>query len=251
MPPNFRENLFLQEVPKDLKGLLKSITPPKGIKRGKNIEGSELLDGEEMEFKEGEQEDLDTETEVGVDSKPTVSQDTAVLLSNLCDDPEVNKDAKFVDDLHAFLKSHCISKIFIPYMSQLKKIQQNAGKSVMRRIEQSQQQKSNVQSTSEAEDTLEPVFDTNLIEDLQEDIETKPKEGEHWKVKHGSEFLYALIVKESPLIVKYYEPTKSGKFHSLNETEFDVFCEDLQEKIEAPNVVQKGKRKYYVFENVM
>ena len=77
------------------------------------------------------------------------------------------------------------------------------------------------------------------------------KEGEHWKISHGSEFLYALIVKESPLIVKYYGPTKSGKFHSLNETEFDVPNEYLQEKIEAPNLVQRGQRKFYVFENVM
>ena len=84
-----------------------------------------------MEFKEGEQfkEDLDSdETKVKVAHSSHASQDTAVLLSNLCDDPEINKDAQCVDDLYAFLKSHCTSKLFIPYMSQLKKIQQNAGK---------------------------------------------------------------------------------------------------------------------------
>ena len=177
-----------------------------------------------------------------------MSQARAVQLTNLCDDPEINKDAKCVDDLHEFLKAHETSKLFIPYMSKLKAVQRNASNFVKRRIEQSKLEKSNVEATSEID--LEPVFD-NVIEDLQEDIETRPKEGENWKIKHGSEFLYALIVKESPLIVKYYGPTKSGKFHSLNETVFDAFCEDLQEKIEMPNLVQKGKRKYYVFENVM
>ena len=38
---------------------------------------------------------------------------------------------------------------------------------------------------------------------------------------------------------------------SLNETEFDVPNEYLQEKIEAPNLMQRGQRKFYVFENVM
>ena len=46
----FRENLMREPPPKNLNELLKTITPPKGIRR-KNIEGSELHDceGEEIE----------------------------------------------------------------------------------------------------------------------------------------------------------------------------------------------------------
>ena len=45
----FRQELMKEKSTKDLNVLLKSITPPKGIKR-KNVEGSELLDceGEEI-----------------------------------------------------------------------------------------------------------------------------------------------------------------------------------------------------------
>ena len=46
----FREELMKEKSTKDLEVLLKSITPPKGIRR-KNVEGAELLDceGEEIE----------------------------------------------------------------------------------------------------------------------------------------------------------------------------------------------------------
>ena len=46
----FRENLMQEKAPKNLKEMLKTITPPKGIRR-KNTEGSELMDceGDEIE----------------------------------------------------------------------------------------------------------------------------------------------------------------------------------------------------------
>ena len=54
----FREDLMKQKAPKSLKDMLKTITPPKGIKR-KNIEGIELLDceGEEMELPKEDESD--------------------------------------------------------------------------------------------------------------------------------------------------------------------------------------------------
>ena len=39
----FRENLFKEDGPKNLADLIKTITPPKGVKRKKNVEGSELI----------------------------------------------------------------------------------------------------------------------------------------------------------------------------------------------------------------
>ena len=46
--------------PKTVKEVIRSHIPPKGVKRGKNIEGSELFDEEEIEEEE-EDEDEDEE----------------------------------------------------------------------------------------------------------------------------------------------------------------------------------------------
>ena len=55
----FRETLMQEKAPKDLKEMLKTITPPKGIRR-KNIEGSELLDceGDELEIPVEQEEEM-------------------------------------------------------------------------------------------------------------------------------------------------------------------------------------------------
>ena len=45
----FREDLCKEKAPKDLADLLKTITPPKGIRR-KNVEGTELFDCEGAEI---------------------------------------------------------------------------------------------------------------------------------------------------------------------------------------------------------
>ena len=48
-------------------------------------------------------------------------KENIVPLTGLSSDPDVNLDAKFVDDFQKFLKSHKTSKLFTPFMSQLKK----------------------------------------------------------------------------------------------------------------------------------
>ena len=72
--------------------------------------------------------------------------------------------------------------------------------------------------------------------------------GEYWKIKNGAVFLFAIIASDDPLSVKYFEPTIKGGLHCLNDMIFDVFSEDLQEKIELPEVIQKGRRTYYRFQ---
>ena len=62
----FCTNLLKQEPPKTLKALIRTITPPKGVKR-KQIEGEELYDceGEELELEEDDNAVLsDSEDEV-------------------------------------------------------------------------------------------------------------------------------------------------------------------------------------------
>ena len=59
-----------------------------------------------------------------------------VSLTNVCDDDDINMDAKFVDDLSALMKSHQTSKLFTPFMAQLKSVQQRSRRSLKKRIDQ-------------------------------------------------------------------------------------------------------------------
>ena len=60
----FRNEMTAKPPPKTVKEVIRSLIPPKGIKRGKNIEGSELFDGEEI----GEEEENEDEGEEEIDA---------------------------------------------------------------------------------------------------------------------------------------------------------------------------------------
>ena len=66
-------------------------------------------------------------------------------------------------------------------------------------------------------------------------------------VKSGSNFLYALIVKDDPIVVNYFEPSVKGEYLCLNKTPFDVYEGDFFEQAESPTVIHKGRRHYYTF----
>ena len=121
----FRRQLLNSEVPINLQAVIKKLIPPKGIRRN-NIDGSEVLDYMEGEaiFDNLESEDQsenhdrfssDSENDEGENEADSAAIDqamsttTPVLVStepsvikslqNICNDPDVNKDAKFLDDL--------------------------------------------------------------------------------------------------------------------------------------------------------
>ena len=94
--------------------------------------------------------------------------------------------------------------------------------------------------------TEEPIFDNDET-DQSENV-PKPSVGEYWKVKNGAHFLYAKVSKENPLELQYFSPTVKGNFYSLNENPYSVCLEDLQEKIDPPDTIMKGRhRKFYLF----
>ena len=57
----FKNEMTENPLPKTVKEVIHSLISPKGIKRGKNIEGSELFDGEEIEKEKAKHEDKDEE----------------------------------------------------------------------------------------------------------------------------------------------------------------------------------------------
>ena len=275
---NFREKLMNEESPKTFKDMLKTITPPKGIKRRPNIEGVELLDcdGDELEDQENSEGDDSEEEDDETDKNCVNNNDKAskevTSLNKACNNPEINSDAKFLDKFQALLEStNDTSKLFTPYLSQLKTINCNARRSLKKRIHKELQKGDSNLEVNEAvprtvnEDVPRTVIEVNqgvedsmvdndgameLLFDNENEYETNmnPKTGEHWTVKNGVHSLYAIIISEIPLTVKYFEPTVRGQFHCLNEKVFDVFPGDLEQKINAPTIIQKGSyRKYYTF----
>ena len=255
----FRNELMLEDPPKNLQELIKKITPPKGVKR-KNVQGSELFDceGDEIEQSNFEALEIEDVAEESSNVNEAVTEDdagpkiTSFSLTKATNDAKINMDATFADQLQSLIENHETSNLFIPYVSELKATHQKARRQLKRRIDQylKKQQTAVTAETSETSesenfDTFETLFDDN---DATES-EVKPKKDEFWKIRNGrsGNFLYTLIVGENPLEVKYFEPTVKGKHHCLNEAIFDAFIDDLEEKVEPPKVIKKGKREYYSF----
>ena len=93
----FGNEMTAKPPPKTVQEVIRSLIPPKGIKRGKNIEGSELFDGEEIE-EEDEDEDEDKE-EIDVDQLLQVLTGNLVSLGGITESDQINKDAKFLDEI--------------------------------------------------------------------------------------------------------------------------------------------------------
>ena len=74
----FRKNLVKNASPKTLKDLLKLITPPKGVKRGKNANGSPTDEGNELYDCDGDEISypIDIEDQFGPPSDDENEQQT-------------------------------------------------------------------------------------------------------------------------------------------------------------------------------
>ena len=59
-----------------------------------------------------------------------------------------------------------------------------------------------------------------------------------------------MITANDPVCVKYFEPTSRGeKTYTLNDNVFEVFAEDLLEKVKDPVIIPIGRsRLFYHFD---
>ena len=143
----FREELMKERSAKTLREVIRKLIPPKGVKRKGIDEGIELLDCEEEEipYEEFDQErdnDDAEETENVVSSenqaRPTTTSITSkngVSLSSFTSDPEIKKDAEFLEKFQQIMENSDTSKLFIPYMSQFRATFRKARHSIKKRIE--------------------------------------------------------------------------------------------------------------------
>ena len=109
----FRNEMTTKLPAKTVKEVIRSLIPPKGIKQGKNIEGSELFDGEEIEEEEEDEDEgekrIDTDQLLQVPTgdipvKFATEKETqecnavtgnSVSLVKIIESDQINKDAKF------------------------------------------------------------------------------------------------------------------------------------------------------------
>ena len=281
----FRKELMSSDSSKTLKEVIRKLIPPKGVKRKSNIEGSELVDCEGEEISEKEQEvemeemlleeaipDEAVETVETTDTVDTIESNvptnSSVLQSKLDDrlscstsDPDIKKDAEFLEKLNGMMSDSNTSKLFIPYLSQFKATYQKARRSIKKRIEtkeksriepsqliepNTQQDRVNVEeapSSTPPSDNIEPMIE----EQAPRPIEV-PEVNQYWEISNGRDSLYGIVIQTDPFMVQYFEPNSRGDAYKLNDIKFEVFSEDFVKKVEDPKVVAVGRsRVNYVF----
>ena len=284
----FRDQLKNEACPKTLNDLMKKITPPKGIKRKNHegtelldCEGEELeLIEQTLELESIDENKDDPEAEIDLttvastsnsekDSKvKSISASKFQPLSEVTNNSNIKKDAEFIESLHDILENPNTSPLLGPYVSALRVVHDNARKSIKKRIHnlKNRAQSENV----EPEDDVEPENDVEPEEDVEpeddvesdqlfdtEDVEVfdvsndniKPQVDEYWTVKAGGgSFVYAKIIIEFPLSVRYFSLSVKEKCHKLNDEVLPVLLQDLGKKISPPTIIKAGRlREYYHF----
>ena len=275
----FRKELLSSNL-KTLNEVVRNIIPPKEVKRKSNVEGSELLDceGDEISIEEQQQEyeeivDEDesnvseTDENTPANSSPTVSK-KHVSLSNLTNDPDIKKDAEFLEKLQKIMTDGSTSKLFIPYMSQFRATYQKARRSIKKRVEsktshmKTNTQQDQVNDTDQISVNVSPseeVEAAQFIESNPEQLEATsnddppPKEtpdvNQYWEISNGRDSLYGIVIQTNPLMVQYFEPTSRGDAYKLNDMKFEVFSADFVRKIKEPELIAVGRsRVNYVFD---
>ena len=148
----FRNEMTAKPPPKTIKEVIRSLIPPKGIKRGKNTEGSELLDGDEIT----EEEEEEVEEEEEIDAKQLLQALTgdisievvteketqecnavtgnSVSLVGISESDQINKDGKFLDAIKKVFDEHETSVQFTAARNQLENAYKSARTSLKKRI---------------------------------------------------------------------------------------------------------------------
>ena len=150
----FRKHLNKSDNPKNLKDLLKLITPPKGVKlKGEKTvvpvdEGEELFDCDGVELNhepllesyDSDQDDEENGDPVNegeqsqTENQQTTTVASVLLASIVKDNREPEKDAIFLDNLGTRLSTSDTSDKFIPFMNNFKRNYIAARRAIKKRI---------------------------------------------------------------------------------------------------------------------
>ena len=155
----YRRQLMNSPVPKNLQSVIKQIIPPNGIRR-ENFEGHKFIeagdaDEEENADRATDDELRESESETSEDEESPSDQPSVVVpenkgsrgiasLQNVCNDPEINKDAVFLDKSQKVLEKNETSALFKPHLNKMKatffKARRNLKKRITAKIQSQQRE---------------------------------------------------------------------------------------------------------------
>ena len=150
---SFGTEMIAKPPPKTVKERINSMIPPKGIKRGKNIAGTELLDGEEIRewFIGGRRwwkwrcrwllVALSGNIPIETTSHETVKESNSVIgktvimsLVGITDSEDIEKDARFLGELRKVFESFETSTQFTSASQKIETAYQNTRRVLKKRI---------------------------------------------------------------------------------------------------------------------
>lgn len=301
----FRTEEMAKEPPKTIAELLATITPPEGVQRasqqGENQspadEGCELLDAEDGEIDNIENEDEEDEAsdaatvpmeqESSSESEPDSTESTSANQGMLStghkglptdtDDLNLNKDAKFLNELGKLLNGYGkeTSTQMLPHLCHMRSAYAKARVSVKTRL------KSDSSLVHSLVASLVTTTDSNGTAITEEStISTAPTPGldqpslqmpddhdeervaeraclslhvnDHVMIRYGMLEMPAVIVRDESagLAARYFEKMPNTDRYTAQEFEYEVLQDDIIRNISAPKMECCGSRIFYRFTNV-
>ena len=175
--------------PDKIQKIIKSIIPPKGIKR-KNVEGTELLDfsiedattsieqdepesseaEEESDVDDDQPEEISTREEKAApevqaaETSAAVNRSQITSLVGISNDNNINKDARFLDAIKKAFDEYETSTVLKPHTTKMKLTFVDARRSLNRRIKKTEsdvvEESERWEADSQESDEERNLFDT-------------------------------------------------------------------------------------------
>ena len=147
-----------------------------------------------------------------------------------------------------------ISKLFIPYLFQLRVTYQKARRSIKKRIESKVPEKLTQEIDSHniveifTEGELETVTPADSLSDETISINNENNEkleiNQYWGISNGKDSLYTYVIETDPFMVQFLEPnTSRSDAYRLNDVRFEVLPEDFVGKVKDPQLVAVGRSR--------
>ena len=185
----FRKKLMDSPPPDKIQKVIKSIIPPKGIRR-KNVEGTELLDfsiedattsieqdepelseaEEESDVDDNQREETSTQEEKAAsevqaaETSMAVNRSQITSLVGISKDDNINKDAQFLDAIKKAFDKYETSTVFKPHTTKMKLTFVEARRNLKRRIKKTEsdvvEESERGEADSQESDEERNLFDT-------------------------------------------------------------------------------------------
>ena len=151
----FREKSMEPRTPDTIQAVIKNIILPKGM-RGKNIEGTDLLDFaviEPAEFEKDSEEENDSKVDddepseaspqqvpaaddIPMEDSASTNESRIASLVDICSDENINRNARLLDAIQKTFNDNESSVLFKPHTNKMKAAFIEARRSVKKRIKQ-------------------------------------------------------------------------------------------------------------------